>query len=94
MDSYNGDDAWRYLYEWDEALGHHWVVTQETEHLEATLAASQTTLTAMEGESSAAWARLADSGARVAGRILRRNLVPLLFFSVMFFLMILFLFQP
>ena len=54
MDSYNGDDTRRYLYEWDEALGHHWEVTQETKHLEATLAASQTALAAVEGESSIA----------------------------------------
>ena len=49
MDSYNGDDTRRYLYEWDEALGHHWEVTQETECLEVTLVASQTALTAVLG---------------------------------------------
>ena len=77
--SYNGDDARRYLYEWDKVLGHHWEVTQETEHLEAALATSQTTLTTMEGESSVAWVWLADSDARVVGRILKRNHVPLSF---------------
>ena len=59
MDSYNGDDTRRYLYEWDEALGHHWEVTHQTERLEVTLTASQTALAAIEGESSAAWVRLA-----------------------------------
>lgn len=39
-DSYNGDDAWCFLHEWDKVLGHHWEVTQETKHLEVTLAAS------------------------------------------------------
>jgi hypothetical protein len=53
------------------------------------LAASQTSLAAVEGESSAARARLADFDARVAGRILRRNPVPLSFCSIVFFLMIL-----
>ena len=52
MDSYNGDDAWYYIHEWDEELGHHWEATQETKRLEATLTAFQTTLTAVEGESS------------------------------------------
>ena len=88
-DSYNGDDVRHYLYELDEALGHHWEVTQETEHLEAALATSQTALATMEGESSVAWVWLADSDARVVGRILRRNRVPLSFFHIMFFLMIL-----
>ena len=54
MDSYNGDDAQHYLYKWDKALGHHWEVTQETKCLEAALAASQTALAAVEGESSIA----------------------------------------
>lgn len=83
-DSYNGDDAWCYLHKWDEALGHHWDVTQETERLEAALAASQTALTTVEGESSAARARLADSNARVTGRPFRRNHVLLLFCFVVF----------
>jgi hypothetical protein len=46
--SYNGDDVRCYLHERDEALGHHWEVTRETEHLEATLAASQTAPATME----------------------------------------------
>ena len=55
-DLYNGDDARRYLHEWDEALGHSWEAAQETEHLEATLIASQTALTTVEGESTVTWA--------------------------------------
>ena len=85
--SYNGDDARCYLHEQDEALGHHWEVTQKTKRLEAALTASQTALTTVEGESSAAWAWLAESNARVVGRIFRRNLVPLLFCSVVLLLM-------
>ena len=46
---YNGDDAQHYLREWDEALGHHWEETQETEHLEAALAGSQTALVVVGG---------------------------------------------
>lgn len=64
-DSCNGDDARHYLYGRDEALGRHCEVSQETEHLEAALAASQTTLAAVEGESRAVWAQLADSDARI-----------------------------
>ena len=69
-DLYKGDDARRYLHEWDEVLGHHWVATQETERLEAALATSQTALAAMERESSAARMQLAEYDARVIGRIL------------------------
>ena len=53
-DSYNGDDARCYLHEQNEVMGHHWVATRETKCLEAVLNASQTTLAAVEGESSAA----------------------------------------
>lgn len=73
-ESYNGDDTHRYLYEWDEVLTRHWEVTQETKRLEATLAASQTALATVEGESSIDRAWLADSNTRDAGRTLRRNL--------------------
>ena len=88
-DSYNRDVTWCYLHERGEALGHHWEVTQQTEHLEAALATSQTALAAMEGERSVVRAGLAYSDARVTGGILRRNPVPLLFYSVMLSMMIL-----
>jgi len=39
-DSYNGDDARRYLLGRDEALGRCWEAAQETERLEAALTAS------------------------------------------------------
>jgi hypothetical protein len=69
-------------------MGRHWEATQETERLEAALAASQIALATVERESSSAWARLADFDARVAGRISRRgNPVPSFFCSVMLFLM-------
>ena len=54
MDSYNGDDAWYYIHEWDEELGHHWEATQETKRLEATLTASQIAFATVEKESSTA----------------------------------------
>ena len=73
--SYNGDDAQRYVHEWDEVLGRHWEATQETERLEATLAASQTAFAIVEGESSAVWVRLAVFDARVVGRIHRKTLL-------------------
>ena len=72
-----------------QGVGSYWEATQETEHLEAALVGSQTALTTMEGKSSPARMWLADLDARVAGRILRRNPVPLLFCSVMLSLMIL-----
>ena len=75
-DSYNGDDAWHFLHEWDKALGRHWEATQETKRLEAALAASQAALAVVEGRSNTARVRLAESDARVIGRILRSNSVP------------------
>ena len=88
FDSYNEDDARHYLHERHEALGRCWEVAQETEHLEAALIASQTALATVEGESGAARARLAESDARVAGKIFRRDPVLLVFCLVMPFSMI------
>ena len=51
-------------------MGHNWEATLETERLEPALNASQATLTAIEGESSSARAQLAESNARVVGKIL------------------------
>lgn len=48
-DSYNRDDARRYLHEQDVALGHHWEATHEIECLEAALTASQTAPITVEG---------------------------------------------
>lgn len=79
-DSYNGVDARHYLYEWDEALGRCWEADQEHEHLVEALAASQTALATVEGESGLTRARLADSDARIAGRIPHEAL----FFYIMF----------
>ena len=53
-DSYTGDDARHYLHEWDQALGCCWEAAQESEHLKASLTASQTALVTMEGETSVA----------------------------------------
>ena len=61
-------------------------MTQETGHLEATLAASKTALAVMEGESSATRACLVESDARIAFRIFRRKPIPPLFCSVVLLL--------
>ena len=61
-------------------------MTHETKHLEAALTASQTALAAVEGESSTTRVQLAESDARVAGKIFRRNPIPLSFCSIVLFL--------
>lgn len=65
-------------------MGHCREAAQESKHLEATLTASQTTLTTVEGESDVAQARLAESDARVAGKIFRRALILLVLCSIIF----------
>ena len=62
-------------------MGHHWEATLETERLEPALNASQAALAAIEGESSAARAQLAESNARVVGKILQRALLLLVIFT-------------
>jgi hypothetical protein len=86
--SYTGDDVRRYLHEQDEALGRCWEAAWETECLEAALTTSQTALTTVEGESSAARAWLAESDARVAGRIFRSNSVSSSSCPITLFMMI------
>ena len=61
-------------------------MTQETRHLEATLAASKTALAIVEGESSATRACLVESDAKIVGRIFKRNPIPPLFCSIVLLL--------
>ena len=73
-DSYNGDDAWRYLHEWRMAQNRYSEATWENGQLEVHLGVSQATLHVAEEEASAVRARLAESDATVAGKINSRNI--------------------
>ena len=73
FDSYNGDDAWRYLHEWRMAQNRYSKATWENGQLEIRLGFSQATLRAAEEEASAIRVRLAESDAMVAGKINSRN---------------------
>ena len=68
-DSYNGDDARRFLLEWRAAQDRYSEATRENGQLEIHLGASQAALLATEEEASAAQARLAESNAMVAGKM-------------------------
>ena len=72
-DSYNGDDARRYLQEWRMSQNHYSEVTWENGQLEIRLRVSQATLHAAEEEASIVRAWLAESDAMVAGKINSRN---------------------
>ena len=72
-DSYNGDDARRFLQEWRAAQNRYSEVTQENGQLEIRLRVSQAALHAAEGEASAVRAWLAKSDAMVAGKMNSRN---------------------
>ena len=62
-DSYNGDDARRYLHEWRMAQNHYYEAIWENSQLEICLGVSQATLHAAEEEASAVQAQLAESDA-------------------------------
>ena len=72
-DSYNGDDARRYLHEWRMAQNRYSEVTWENDQLEIRLGVSQAALHAAEEEASAVRVRLAESDAMVAGKTNSRN---------------------
>ena len=72
-DSYNGDDARRYLHEWRMAQNHYSKATWENGQLEIRLGVSQAALHMAEEEASAVQARLAKSDATVVGKINSRN---------------------
>lgn len=69
-DSYNRDDARRFLRERNETRYLYSDATRKVRWLEFCLEATQATLSAAEGETSATRAMLAHADARVAGRFL------------------------
>ena len=73
FDSYNGDDARRYLHEWRMPQNRYSEVTWENGQLEIHLGVSQAALHMAEEEASTVRARLAESDAMVAGKINSRN---------------------
>jgi len=66
-DSYNGNDARRYLHEWRMAQNRYSEVTWENGQLEIRLRVSQAALHVAEEEASAIRAQLAKSDAMVVG---------------------------
>ena len=72
-DSYNGDDARRYLHEWRMAQNCYSEATWETGQPEIRLGVSQAALHAAEEEANAARARLTESDAAVVGTMSLRN---------------------
>ena len=71
--SYNGNDAQRYLHEWRMAQNRYSEATWENGQLEICLGVSQATLHAAEEEASVVRARLTESDATVAGKMNSRN---------------------
>ena len=71
--SYNDDNARRYLHEWRMAQNRYSEATWENGQLEVHLGVSQATLHATEEEASVVRAWLAESDAMVAGETNSRN---------------------
>ena len=71
--SYNSDDARRFLREWRAAQDRYSEATQENGQLEIHLRVFQATLHATEEEASAIRAWLAESDAMVAGKMSSMN---------------------
>ena len=67
-DSYNGDDARRFLQKWRAAKDHYSEATWENGQLENRLKASQAALLATKEEANAARVRLAESDTMVVGK--------------------------
>ena len=72
-DSYNGDDARRFLREWRAAQNRYSEATQESGQLEICLRVSQAALHAAEEEANVVRARLAESDAVVTGKMIFRD---------------------
>ena len=85
-DSYNGDDARRFLRELRAAQNRYSKVTRENGQLEIHLGASQTDLHASEEEASAVRAWLAESDAAVIGKTGFRDIFILI--STVFILIV------
>ena len=88
-DSYNGDDAQRYLHEWRMAQNCYSEATWENGQLEIHLGVSQAAFHAAEEEASTVRAWLAESDAMVAGKMNSRNASTLISTT---FILIVFLF--
>ena len=82
--SYNDDDARRFLREWRAAQNCYSEVTRENGQLEIRLGVSQATIHAVEEVASATRAWLAESDAMVAGKMNSRNAFILI--SIVFIL--------
>ena len=72
-DSYNGDDAQRFLREWRTAQNRYSEATRENGQLEICLGVSQAALHAAEEEANAVRAWLAESDAMVVGKMNSMN---------------------
>lgn len=68
VNSYNGDDAQRFLRELNETRNLYFEVTRDAGPLESCLEATQAALTAAEGETSATRELLAAADSWVAGK--------------------------
>ena len=69
-DSYNGDDARRYLRWWKGTRDIYSETTREIVRLQLCLEVTQAALTAAEGEASTARAMLSTADGRIAGTVL------------------------
>ena len=78
FDSYNGEDAQRFLQDWRAAQDHYSEATQENDQVEIHLRASQAALHAAEEEASAARALLAEYNAMVTGKMDSKNIFILI----------------
>jgi len=77
-DSYNGDDARRFLQEWKAVQDRYSKATRENGQLEIHLGVSQGALHAAEEEANVVRARLAESDAMVASKMNSRNALILI----------------
>lgn len=91
-DSYNGDDARCFLLERNEVWGLYSDATHEVGRLDFCRSALQAALDAAEGEAITDGARLAESDARVAGKIFFEKILFHDFILMIFFYGPLFLF--
>ena len=88
--SYNGDDARRFLWEWRAAQNHYSEATRENGQLKICLGASQVALHVAKEEASAAQAWLAESDTMVVGKMDSRNtfiLISTVFILIVFLLL-------
>ena len=68
-DSYGGDDMWHFCCKWNAEVDRYSEATWHNGQLEFALNASQVALSAAEAKANVVWAQLAESDARVAGKI-------------------------